>query len=151
MDVLDDVFKLDGAPSYDPQDGGLGGTVAATMSLTLGSTRGFGVFSPGVARDYTASTTATVISTAGDATLSVADPSSLAAGHLVNGSHALPRALRVGSAPLGGAPSVVRTWSEPTSNEAVAVTFTQPIGAGDALRTGGYAKALTFTLSTSSP
>ena len=46
----------------------------------------FGAFTPGVARDYTASTTATVVSSAGDATLSVADPSSTDTGHLVNGS-----------------------------------------------------------------
>jgi hypothetical protein len=31
------------------------------------------------------------------------------------------------------------------------ITFTQPIGANDALRTGTYAKTLTFTLSTMSP
>ena len=34
----------------------------ATLSLTLGTPAGFGAFTPGVAKDYTASTTATVIS-----------------------------------------------------------------------------------------
>ena len=53
-------------------------------SLTLGAPASFGAFTPGVARDYTASTTATVISTAGDAALTVADPSD-ATGRLVNG------------------------------------------------------------------
>ena len=52
-----------------------GGTVPATLSLTLGTPATFGAFTPGVAKDYTASTTANVISTAGDATLSVTDPS----------------------------------------------------------------------------
>ena len=33
----------------------------------------------------------------------------------------------------------------------VTVTFKQAIGASDALRTGTYAKTLTFTLSTTSP
>ena len=47
----------------------------ATLALTLGAPASFGAFTPGVAKDYTASTTANVISTAGDATLSVADPS----------------------------------------------------------------------------
>ena len=53
----------------------VGGTVPATLSLTLGTPARFGAFTPGVARDYDASTTANVISTAGDATLWVADPS----------------------------------------------------------------------------
>ena len=58
-------------------------------------------------RDYTATTTATVVSTAGDATLSVADPSSSNTGKLVNGAFALPQTLqaraRTGAfAPVGG-------------------------------------------------
>ena len=61
----------------------------ATLSLTLGTPAGFGAFTPGVAKDYTASTTATVISSAGDATLSVADPSATNTGKLVNGTFAL--------------------------------------------------------------
>ena len=69
--------------------GGVGGTVPATLSLTLGTPASFGAFQPGVAREYTASTTANVISTAGDATLSVTDPSTTATGRLVNGSFAL--------------------------------------------------------------
>ena len=36
----------------------------------------FGAFTPGVARDYLATMSANVVSTAGDATLSVADPDS---------------------------------------------------------------------------
>ena len=52
--------------------GGAGGTVPATLSLSLGTPAAFGAFTPGVARTYEASTTANVISTAGDATLSVA-------------------------------------------------------------------------------
>ena len=47
-----------------------------------------------------------MISTAGDATLSVADPSSTNTGHLVNGSFFLPQRLQVGTgtafAPVGG-------------------------------------------------
>ena len=55
-------------------DGGAGGTVPATLALTLGPAATFGAFTPGVAKTYTASTTATIISTAGDATLSVSGP-----------------------------------------------------------------------------
>ena len=63
----------------------VGGTVPATLALTLGGPVSFGAFTPGVAREYTASTTANVISTALDATLTVSDP-----GHLMNGTFALP-------------------------------------------------------------
>ena len=67
----------------------VGGTVPATLSLTLGTPAQFGAFTPGVGASYDASTTANVISTAGDATLSVADPSSNATGRLVNGTFSL--------------------------------------------------------------
>ena len=46
---------------------------------------------------------------------------------------------------------MVKTWTAPTSNESVPITFTQAIGANDALRTGTYSKTLTFTLSTTTP
>ena len=49
---------------------------------------------PGVGQDYTASTTANVIRTAGDALISVADPSSTNTGKLVNGSFFLPTTLQ---------------------------------------------------------
>ena len=74
--------------------GTVGGSVAATLSLSLGAAAQFGAFTPGIAKPYLASTTATVISTAGDATLSVADPSSDNTGHLVNGTFALPQPLQ---------------------------------------------------------
>ena len=66
----------------------------ATLSLSLGAPATFGAFAPGVGKTYTASTTANVISTAGDAALSVADPSSTATGHLVNGTFSLPEFLQ---------------------------------------------------------
>ena len=138
--------------------GGVGGTVAATLSLVLGTPGTFGAFTPGLAKDYLASTTATVISTAGDATLTVADPSATATGHLVNGTFSLPQTLqtRAGSrtyAPVGGSasPTSLFTWTAPVSNFVVPVEFQQSIGATDALRTGTYAKTLTFTLSTTTP
>ena len=129
-------------------EGTVGGTVPATLSLSLGEPASFGAFQPGVAQTYTAATTARVVSTAGDATLVVTDPSTNAPGHLVNGTFSLPQPLRVAGTPL---PSVVKTWDGPTSNESVTVEFSQSIGAEDALRTGTYSKTLTFTLSTTSP
>ena len=130
---------------------------AATLALTLGAPAAFAPFTPGVAKDYLATTTATVISTAGDATLTVADPSSTNTGKLVNGAFALPQTLQANGggafAPVGGSasPTLLKTWSAPTSNESVPITFKQSIGANDALRTGTYSKTLTFTLSTTTP
>ena len=135
--------------------------MAPTLALTLGAPASFAPFTPGVANTYTASTTANVVSTAGDALLSVADPSSNNPGHLVNGAFALPQALKAAATSAGGTSAGVGTvsgsplsllsWSNPISNDAVTVTFTQGIGATDALRTGSYSKTLTFTLSTTSP
>jgi hypothetical protein len=143
--------------------GGVGGTVPATLALSLGGPASFGPFLPGIAKDYTAQTTANVVSTAGDAALSVADPSSTATGHLVNGSFSLPQALQIRArnatfpspafAPVGSSasPLGLLTYIAPISNDAVTVDFKQSIGATDALRTGTYSKTLVFTLSTTTP
>jgi beta-glucosidase len=118
--------------------GSVGGTVPATVSLTLGAPASFGAFAPGVDRTYTASTTATVTSTAGDATLSTSDP-----GHLTNGAFALPEPLQVSLSKS--------SWTAPVSNDPVAIGFTQHIGAHDGLRTGTYTRTITFTLTTTTP
>ena len=139
----------------------IGGSVGATLALTLGAPATFGEFTPGLAKDYVAATSAGVTSTAGDATLAVADPDAAAPGHLVNGGFSLPRALQAkagsaaGSATAGGsvdaAPLPLLTYSGPTTNDAVTIGLTQSIGATDALRTGSYGKTLTFTLATTTP
>ncbi|HEX6023716.1 MAG TPA: M20/M25/M40 family metallo-hydrolase [Solirubrobacter sp.] len=137
--------------------GTVGGTVPATLSLTLGAPATFGPFTPGVGQDYFASTTATVTSSAGDATLTVADPSGTATGHLANGAFSLPQPLQASAggpfAPVGGssAPTTLKVWDAPTANESSTVNFKQTIAEQDALRTGTYAKTLTFTLSTTNP
>ena len=135
----------------------------ATLSLSLGAPASFGAFTPGVAREYTASTSANVVSSAGDATLSVADPSPTNTGKLVNGTFTLaaPLTATASSAvataaaggPVGGsaAPTTLLTYAGPSSNDAVTVTFKQAIGVNEALRTGTYSKTLTFTLSTTKP
>src|SRR3954454_21367855 len=108
------AFDVDLAPTGD-----VGGTVPATLSLVLGPAASFGAFTPGLGKDYTAATTATVTSTAGDATLSVSDP-----GHLINGSFSLPQPLQV---------TLSKTaWSGPVSNDVVDVAFKQRIDANDA-------------------
>jgi Asp-tRNA(Asn)/Glu-tRNA(Gln) amidotransferase A subunit family amidase len=118
--------------------GDVGATVPATLALTLGGNASFGAFTPGVAKTYTASTTANVISTAGNATLSVSEP-----GHLANGAFSLQSPLRVAFSKSA--------WTGPVSNEAVTIGFEQDVSATDALRTGAYSKTLTFTLSTTAP
>jgi amidase len=121
------------------ETGGLvGGAVPATLSLVLGAPASFGAFTPGAANDYSASTTATVISSAGDAALTVSDP-----GHLMNGTFALPSPLAVEFSKAA--------WTGPVSNDVVTIAFKQHVGATDALRTGAYSKTLTYTLSTTTP
>ncbi|MDA0138816.1 nucleoside hydrolase-like domain-containing protein [Solirubrobacter deserti] len=118
--------------------GTVGGTVPATLSLSLGAAPTFDPFLPGVPKEYTATTKATIISTAGNAALSVSEP-----GHMTNGAFSLPQPLRVELTPSG--------WDGPVSNGTSDVVFKQAIGATDALRTGTYSKTLTFTLSTTAP
>jgi uncharacterized protein (TIGR03118 family) len=116
----------------------VGATVPAQLSLTVGGPASFGAFVPGVEQDYTATASATVTSTAGDATLSASDP-----GHLMNGTFALPSALTVALSKS--------SWTGPVSSDPVTITFKQHIDATDALRTGSYTKTVTFTLSTTNP
>ena len=167
LDVAFDYFRIesqgDPVPYAVGADGTVGGTVPATLSLTLGAPAGFGAFTAGIDSDYSASTTANVISTAGDATLSVADPSSANTGKLVNGAFALAQPLQArassagGSggafAPVGGSasPTTLLTYNAPPSNDAVTIGFQQTIGRTEPLRTGNYAKTLTFTLATTNP
>ena len=97
-----------------------------------------------------------MISTAGDATLTVVDPSANAPGRLVNGAFTLAQPLQaqVGAAafaPVSGTPLTLKSYSGPISNDPVTIDFQQSIGANEALRTGTYAKTLTFTLSTTTP
>ena len=63
-------------------------------------------------------------------------------------SFSLPQPLKAAGSVL---PATVRTWSQPVSNDAFTIPFTQSIAASDALRTGSYSKTLTFTLSTTTP
>jgi hypothetical protein len=152
--VQEQLFQTQG-------DGSVSGTVPATLSLSLGAPASFGPFTPGIAKDYTAQSTATVTSTAGDALLSVADPDTAHPGHLVNGAFFLPQALQAwatksdtqGTAPnpVGATPLNLLMWNAPASNDAVTLNFKQSIGSNDALRTGNYSKTLTFTLSTTNP
>jgi hypothetical protein len=161
--------------NYQVTQGGAqepGGSVPATLNLNLGAPTAFTAFVPGIAQDYTATLTAQILSTAGDAKLTVADAGDSNVGKMVNGAYALPQTVQVGAQkvvvpptgantlepaapafkPLTGmtAPTEILTYGGPVSGSAV-VTFKQAIAATDALRTGSYSKTLTFTLSTTTP
>ena len=86
---------------------------------------------------YTASSTATVTSTAGDATLSTSETT------LRNGAFALRTPVQITPAKS--------SWNGPTTNDVFAIDFRQSIAAMDPLRTGAYSGAVTFTLSTTTP
>ena len=117
----------------------IGGTVPATLNLTLGAPATFGAFTPGVDQEYTATTTAGVISTAGDATLTVSEPRppgqrAVQPGRAAAGRDVSPRR---GPARCRTTPSRSRSSSSSSAT--------------DPLRTGSYSKTLTFTLCTTNP
>jgi len=120
------------------EEGGAGGTVPATLSLALGAPATFGTFVPGREATYDTSTTATVISTAGDATLTASGPVTLR-----NGAFSLAQPLAVTLSKSA--------WTGPVSNEDVTVGFRQTIGATEALRAGTYSGMVTLTLATTNP
>ena len=129
----------------------------------MSSSANFGALTAGVAHDYETAIAATVNSSAGDATLSVADPSPTATGRLVNGSFALATPVQVAArnaanpnspfAPLSNnsSPLTLLTYGGPVANDQVTIALKQPVGAMEPLRTGSYSKTITFTLSTTTP
>ncbi|MBE2317473.1 DUF1080 domain-containing protein [Solirubrobacter sp. CPCC 204708] len=139
----DDVFfrnvrvgKLGTSVSEDVT---IGSDVAPTLSLQLPAPTTNWTFLPNVEKTYEATTEAKVTSTAGDATLSV----SPSPAFLSNGAYTLSEPLQVSMSKT--------TWTGPVSNDPVAITFKQHIGANQPLRTGNYTKTLTFTLATTNP
>jgi hypothetical protein len=142
-------------------------TVASQLSVSISPTASLGNFVAGVGATYTSTAVADVISTAGSATLTVADLSGLGKpGFLYNPSgsgFSLASALTAAGASSGvgatgsaasavsATPLTLVTYSQPISNDTPTITLAQAIGASDPLRTGSYSKTLTFTLSTTSP
>ena len=120
-------------PTETPVAGDVGGTVPATLSLTLGD-------AADVRRVHRRASRGLHGLDDGDGDL---DRGRRGADgrptrpHLMNGSFSLPSPLAVLFSKSA--------WTGPVSNDAVTVTFKQHIGATDALRTGAYSKTLTFT------
>ena len=54
--------QVAGARARPTRPARVGGSVPATLALTMGAPAQFGAFTPGIAKEYTATTTATVIS-----------------------------------------------------------------------------------------
>jgi hypothetical protein len=102
-----------------------------------------------------------VTSSAGDAALRVSDPRAIAPGRLVNGTVSLADPVQAKAtnaanpstafAPVSATPLTLLTYAGPTSLDPVTIGIKQAIGANEGLRTGTYAKTLTFTLSTTTP
>jgi PKD repeat protein len=139
----------------------VGATVPFTLALSIGGPATLGPIAPGVTAEYTTSVAAVITSTAGEATLAVADPSADAPGRLVNGTYVLESPLQVRAAnaanpntvfgPVAGAPLTLLTYPRAISSDQVTLGFKQPVAASETLRAGNYRKALTFTLSTTTP
>ena len=150
--VHDDGTLKAGNTGSGAAPGDASGIVVPTLSLTLGAPASFGAFTAGVARDVHGVAAANVVSTAGDAALSVADPSTNATGRLVNGAFSLAQPLQAQASSAGGvgaafaavggsaAPTHLLTYSGPVSNDAVTLSFRQSIAANEALRTGTTAR-----------
>ncbi len=157
---------------FAPQtvDTSVGATVPSSLALSVGNaTPAFGTFTPGVAQTYSTSVAATVTTTAQSSTLSASDGSTTFPGHLVNtstgGPYSMVQGLQVDAtstnpAATGGGvfsdlslhnPATILSYSQPVSNDAVTLGFQQGVGATDPLRTGSYAKTITYTLSTTTP
>ena len=150
-------------PLFTHVNADVAANVPLVLALTLGQPATFGNFVPAVTRDYTASTTANVLATSGNAALSVSDAATTNTGRLINADYALPSALQIravsakgaGSAlaAIGGpaSPTSLLTYSGATNDSAVTLEFKQHVENTDALRAGKYSKTLTFTLSTTTP
>ena len=112
---------------------------------------------------YTATAVATVDSSAGDGLLTIADPSTISPGHLMNGTEPLPTVLMAsatsanatsaGFQPIAdtAAPTTLLSYGGPVSGDQVTLTFQQAIDGNDPLHTGTYGKTFVLTLSTTSP
>ena len=140
--------------------GGVGGDVASALSLAISPSASFGAFLPATARTYETAMAASVISTAGNATLAVADAGPNA-GRLVNGAFALSSPLQIRAANAAnpnpafadlGASQSLLTYSGPTAGaDTVTIGLRQAIAANEVLRAGSYSKTLTFSLTTTTP
>ena len=161
--VRGDVRPLDveaaTCPPTPPTAAAPGGSVPATLALTLGTPGAFGAVHAGRGQGLHGLDDRERGLDRRRRDAERRRPRANAPGHLVNGAFSLPQALQA-KAPAGRhgrgvrpwrTPLTLLTWAGPVSNDPVTIDFKQRIGANDALRTGSYSKTLTFTLSTTNP
>ena len=135
----------------------VGGTVPATLAPHARRAGQLRRFTPGVAKKYVGATDATVVSTAGDATLTVVDTSANPPAIWSTGRSRSPQPPQAQAQhqrvrrDQRRAADAARRMPRQCPTTSVPIGFKQAIGANDALRTGTYAKTLTFTLSTTNP
>jgi type 1 glutamine amidotransferase len=142
---------------------GVGGLVPGVLSLEITGSANFGLFMPGVTKDYETTLAAKATSSATAAELTVRDSSTNHTGHLVNGSAFLAQPLQLRAtdadnpssayAPLpeSGARLSLLAFPEPVSERPITIGFKQSIAATESLASGGYGKTVTFTLSPTIP
>jgi hypothetical protein len=145
------------------------GNVPATLGVTVSgsSSPTLGTFAPNTAQTYSTTMNTSVTTSGGSATLTAIDPSAVSTGYLVNnavgGPYALASPFQIQAddggtnastgfqALTSGNAITLLSYLAPVSNDPVTISFKQPIGATEPLRTGTYSKAITLTLSTTSP
>ncbi|HEX6023794.1 MAG TPA: ThuA domain-containing protein [Solirubrobacter sp.] len=139
----------------------VGATVPFVLGLSIAGPATLGAITPGVTAEYTTSVAATVTSTAGEATLTVVDPAAESPGRLMNGTYVLESPLQVRATnaanpnsafgPVAGTPLTLLNYPRAISSDQVTLGFKQSVSASETLRAGSYRKALTFSLSTTTP
>ena len=133
------------------------------LSINLATTGPtLGPIIPGIAATYDASVTATLTSSTGNATLSIADADS-GTGRLTNGTTELSSALQVRATNAANPnttftnlrgltnPVALLSYNTALANEPVTITVRQTIAATQALTAGAYTKSVVFILSTTTP
>lgn len=136
-------------------------TVPSVLALSISQNATLGAITPGITKDYTASVSGQITSTAGSAALTVSDASSTAPGHLVNGAYALAQPLQVQASdptrpagafgPVGASPLTILSVDSAVSVDPITIGLKQSVGANELLRAGSYSKTLTFTLTSTTP
>ena len=159
------LLQVNVQPAGDTnEDVGVGGLVPGVLALEITGSANFGLFQPGVTKDYTATLAARVTTTATAAELTVRDDSTNHRGHLVNEASFLAQPLQASAAEGSTPGSTYKPLSEtagtrvslvsfpaPVSLRPVTIGFKQSIGATESLIRGGYGKVVTFTLSPTIP
>ena len=125
--------------------GGVGGAVDSVLALTLGTAPSFGSFVPATARNYDTAMSASVVSTAGNAILSVTDPSSTGTGKLVNGEFALAQPLQVRANNAANTGTAFSPLSTTPGGAVALLLYTAPTAGADPSRSPSVRRSAPMT------